>query len=142
MPFSKREQGRRTGVDESGLAREQGIREARVFEQAAGGESGLVAFGLGGSGAVEAEGFVAGGIHEEDALEAPLDAGELADEVVLDVVAGEEVAGRAVDKALEGGVVSMADNEKGAGLDLWVFGSAAAGAFSAAHEKGRPLAGL
>jgi len=153
---------RRAGVDELGLAGGEVVGEAGVFEEAVGGEAELVAIGLRGIGAVLAEGFLAGGellvedgrIHEEDALEAPLDAGELADEVVLDVVLGEEDGGEAFDEALEGGVVFVAEDEDGAGvaavfegveagagLAFRGFGAAAAGAVVGCHGAGSPPAG-
>ena len=150
---------RRAGVDELGLAGGEVVGEAGVFEEAVGGEAELVAFGLGGVGAVLAEGFLAGGellvedgrIHKEDALQAPLDAGELADEVVLDVILGEEDGGEAFDEALEGDVVFVAEDEDGAGvaavfegveagagLAFRGFGAAAPGAVLAFHGAGSP----
>ena len=101
------------------------------------------------------EGFLAGGefliedggVDQENALETPFDAGELADEVVLDVVLGEEDAGEAFDEALEGDVIFVAKDEDGAGaaavfegveagagLAFGRFGAAAFGTWFFAHR--------
>jgi len=143
---------RRPGVDELRFACGEVVGEPGVFEQAVGGEAELKAFR--GGGAMLTEGFLAGGefliedggVDQENALETPFDAGELADEVVLDVVLGEEDAGEAFDEALEGDVVFMAQDEDGAcvaavfegveagaGLAFGRFGAAAFGTWFFAH---------
>lgn len=133
------------GVEELGLADGEVGGEAGGLEELVGGGAEFD-FGPGGE-AVLGEGGVGGGefgvedgcIEGEDALEAPFDGGELADEVVFEVVLGEEGAGDLVDHALEGGVVLVAEDEEragvaavfegvhgGAALALGGFGAAAA----------------
>jgi hypothetical protein len=110
------------GVEELGLAGGEVVGEAGGFEELVGGGAesdfgaGLEAvLGEGGVGGVEF-GVEEGGVEGEDAVEAPLDAGELADEVVFEVVLGEQDAGDFVDEAFEGGVVFVAKDEEGAGI--------------------------
>jgi hypothetical protein len=110
------------GVEELGLADGEVGGEAGGLEELVGGGAEFD-LGLGGE-SVLGEGGVGGGefgvkdrgIEGEDALEAPFDGGELADEVVFEVVLGEEGAGDFVDHALEGGVILVAEDEERAGV--------------------------
>lgn len=122
-----------TGIEELGLTGGEVMGEAGGFEELVGGGAefdfgaGLEAvLGEGGVGGGEF-GVEEGGVEGEDALEAPFDAGELADEVVFEVVLGQEDAGDFFDEEFEGGVVFVTEDEEGAGVAA-VFEGVEAGA--------------